>query len=45
MLRNDPIAALGLAYATGGQFIRVNVHTGVMVTDQGIIKGGAAEDG
>ena len=28
VLRNDPIAALGLAYATGGEFIRVNVHTG-----------------
>ena len=43
VLRNDPIAALGLAYATGGEFIRVNVHTGVMVTDQGIIEG-RAED-
>ena len=43
VLRNDPIAALGLAYATGGEFIRVNVHTGVMVTDQGIIEGGAAK--
>ena len=43
VLRNDPIAALGLAYATGGEFIWVNVHTGVMVTDQGIIEGGAAE--
>ena len=44
VLRNDPIAALGLAYMPReGQFIRVNVHTGVMVTDQGIIEGGAAE--
>ena len=43
VLRNDPIAALGLAYATGGEFIRVNVHTGVMVTDQGIVEGRAAE--
>ena len=43
VLRNDPLAALGLAYATGGRFIRVNVHTGVMVTDQGIIEGSAAE--
>ncbi len=43
VLRNDPVAALGLAYATGGEFIRVNVHTGVMVTDQGIIEG-RAED-
>ena len=43
VLRNDPIAALALAYATGGEFIRANVHTGVMVTDQGIIEG-RAED-
>ena len=43
VLRNDPLAALGLAYATGGEFIRANVHTGVMVTDQGVIEG-RAED-
>ena len=43
VLRNDPLAALALAYATGGEFIRANVHTGVMVTDQGIIQG-RAED-
>lgn len=43
VLRNDPIAALGLAYATGGEFIRVNVHTGVMVTDQGVIEGWAED--
>ena len=43
VLRNDAAAALGLAYATGGEFIRVNVHTGAMVTDQGVIEG-RAED-
>ena len=43
VLRNDPLAALALAYTTGGEFIRANVHTGVMVTDQGIIQG-RAED-
>ena len=43
VLRNDPRAALGIAAATGAAFIRVNVHTGAMVTDQGIIQGEAAE--
>ncbi len=41
VLRNDPASALGLAAATGGAFIRVNVHSGAMVTDQGIIEGKA----
>ncbi len=41
LLRNDARAALGVAAATGANFIRVNVHTGVMVTDQGIIEGEA----
>lgn len=43
VLRNDPIAALGIAAATGALFVRVNVHTGSMVTDQGVIEGMAAE--
>jgi membrane complex biogenesis BtpA family protein len=43
VLRNDSIAALAVAVATGAAFIRVNVHTGAMVTDQGIIEGNAAE--
>lgn len=38
-LRNDPLAALGAATACGASFIRVNVHVGTMVTDQGIIQG------
>src|SRR5688572_15385259 len=42
VLRNDPHAALAVAAATGASFIRVNVHTGAMVTDQGIIEGVAA---
>ncbi len=41
LLRNDARAALGVAAATGASFIRINVHTGVMVTDQGIIEGEA----
>ena len=43
VLRNDAIAALAIAGATGAEFIRVNVLSGVMVTDQGIIEGQAAE--
>lgn len=41
VLRNDALTALGIAAATGASFIRVNVHTGAMVTDQGIIVGDA----
>ena len=43
VLRNDPFAAVAIASATGAHFIRVNVLSGVMVTDQGIIEGRAAE--
>ena len=43
VLRNDARAALALCTACDGSFIRVNVHTGVMVTDQGIIQGDAYE--
>lgn len=43
VLRNDAHAALGIAVATGASFIRVNVHTGVMWTDQGVIRGRAAD--
>jgi uncharacterized protein len=41
VLRNDPRAALALCAACGGSFIRVNVHTGAMLTDQGLIEGNA----
>ena len=41
VLRNDALSALGIAAATGAAFIRINVHTGAMVTDQGIIEGDA----
>ena len=43
VLRNDAASALAIAAATGAAFIRVNVHTGAMVTDQGIIEGRAGE--
>ena len=42
-LRNDAHAALALCAACGGSFIRVNVLSGVMVTDQGVIEGRAFE--
>ncbi|HVR38020.1 MAG TPA: BtpA/SgcQ family protein [Thermoanaerobaculia bacterium] len=41
VLRNDLLSALGIAAATGAAFVRVNVHTGAMLTDQGIIEGDA----
>jgi membrane complex biogenesis BtpA family protein len=41
VLRNDARAALALCAACGGDFIRVNVHTGAMLTDQGLIEGDA----
>jgi membrane complex biogenesis BtpA family protein len=41
VLRNDACAALALCAVCGGGFIRVNVHTGVMLTDQGLIEGNA----
>lgn len=43
VLRNDAAAALGVAAATGARFIRVNVHTGVMLADQGWLHGRAHE--
>lgn len=41
VLRNDAGGALAVAVAAGGRFIRVNVHTGSMYTDQGLIQGQA----
>jgi len=43
VLRNDPLGALAVAAAVGAAFIRVNIHTGAMLTDQAIIEGEAAE--
>lgn len=42
-LRNDAAAALSIAACTGAELIRVNVHSGAMLTDQGWISGKAAE--
>jgi uncharacterized protein len=43
VLRNDGHSGLAIATCTGAQFIRVNVLTGVMATDQGLIEGRAHE--
>lgn len=43
VLRNDAQAALSIAAATDASFIRVNVHSGARVTDQGLIEGTAHE--
>ena len=41
LLRNDARSALGVAAAAGSAFVRVNVHVGAMVTDQGLLQGDA----
>lgn len=43
VLRNDAHSALAIASCVQAQFIRVNVLTGVMATDQGLIEGQAHE--
>lgn len=41
VLRNDVESGLSIAAATDATFLRINVHTGAMHTDQGIIEGTA----
>ncbi|ABA20264.1 Photosystem I assembly BtpA [Trichormus variabilis ATCC 29413] len=43
VLRNDGKSAMAIASCVRAQFIRVNVLTGVMATDQGLIEGEAHE--
>lgn len=43
VLRNDALAAVGVAAATKAAMIRVNVLTGLMYTDQGPLIGKAAD--
>ncbi|MFP4133527.1 MAG: photosystem I biogenesis protein BtpA [Halothece sp.] len=43
VLRNDAKSAIAIASCVNAQFIRVNVLTGVMATDQGLIEGEAHE--
>ena len=42
-LRNDAAGALAVAIASGADAIRVNVHCGAQVTDQGVLEGRAGE--
>jgi membrane complex biogenesis BtpA family protein len=37
VLKNDARAALAVAAAVGGEFIRVNVHAGAVLADQGVV--------
>jgi membrane complex biogenesis BtpA family protein len=41
VLKNDAQAALAVAAASGASFIRVNIHVGAVVADQGLIQGDA----
>lgn len=38
VLKNDVRSALAIAAATGARFVRVNVHVGAVVADQGVIQ-------
>jgi membrane complex biogenesis BtpA family protein len=42
-LRNDPLAAIAIATAAEAHFIRVNVHMGAVVSEQGVIQGASHE--
>ena len=41
VLKNDARAALAVAAAVGAAFVRVNVHVGAVVADQGVLQGDA----
>ena len=41
VLRNDAESALAIAACTGAALVRVNVHAGARVTDQGVVEGRA----
>jgi uncharacterized protein len=41
VLKNDARAALAVAAAVGAEFIRVNVHAGAVLADQGIVQADA----
>ncbi len=43
VLRNDARAAISIAAAAGLAAVRINVHCGAMITDQGLVEGRAAE--
>ncbi len=39
VLRNDAEAAIAIATAVGAQFVRINVHIGAVLAEQGIVQG------
>ncbi len=41
VLKTDALSALAVATATGARFVRVNVHVGAVVADQGLLQSGA----
>src|SRR5262249_13660823 len=41
VLKNDAQAALAVAATVGALFVRVNIHVGAVVADQGVIQGDA----
>ena len=41
VLRNDSAGAMAISAAVGAEFIRVNIHTGARLADQGLIEGTA----
>ena len=43
ILRNDALSGLAVAAVTGAEFIRVNVHYGMMAADEGLVEGEAHE--
>jgi hypothetical protein len=43
LLRNDGPGAVAIAAVTGARFVRINVHTGMRATDQGLLSGRAYE--
>jgi membrane complex biogenesis BtpA family protein len=43
VLRNDADAALAVAVAASARMIRINVHAGARITDQGVVEGRAHE--
>lgn len=43
VLQSDGLGAVSVAAATDAAFVRVNVHVGARVTDQGVVEGGAHE--
>ena len=43
VLRNDAESALGIAAACAANAVRINIHMGARVTDQGVIEGRAHE--